>query len=105
MAFGFPAYHTEHLRGVKVRAGDLHAAVNEILAALSWKIRKQSRNRIVATIATNLRSWGEVVEITFASGDSLLITSRCRLPTQCFDWGKNKANVRRFEQEIKRYLE
>lgn len=105
MAFGFPAYHAERLRGVKVRTGDLHAAVKESLAALAWKIREQSQNRIVAATSTNLRSWGEVIEITFPAGDSLLVISRCRLPTQCFDWGKNKANVRRFEQEIRRRLE
>jgi len=105
MAFGFPAFHTEHLRSVRVRSGDLQAVIIESLTALSWKIHEHSQSRIVAVIPTNLRSWGEVVEITVPAGDSLLVTSRCQLPTQCFDWGKNRANVRRFEQEIRCRLE
>ena len=40
------------------------------------------------------------VFIKFLPDNSVSVTSKCALPTQCFDWGKNKANVIKFLVEF-----
>ena len=99
MAFGFPAYHTESFSPVDSQA-DLHAAVKKALGSLSWSVREETTEQILASSSMNLRSWGEKVLIRFLPDHSISVTSQCALPTQCFDWGKNKANVRRFLSEL-----
>ena len=94
MAFGFPAYHTE--RYDSQNGIDLRLATKEALARLSWSMREVGPMEILASTNMNFRSWGEKVTIKFETARTILITSRCALPTQCLDWGKNKANVKRF---------
>lgn len=102
MAFGFPAFHTEHLSVAQNGSTDLYAAVLTALNALSWPIREQTADQITASTSVNVLSWGEKVLITFVPDSGIAITSTCALPTQCFDWGKNKANVRKFIAEIRK---
>ena len=51
----------------------------------------------------SLLSWGEKVIITFLSDDSIAVTSKCAFPGQCLDWGKNKANIKKFIAELKNH--
>ena len=103
MTFGFPAYHTESYSAGAAGA-DLRVAARETLAALSWSLREETADGIVASTSANLRSWGEKVVITFAPDKSVSVTSKCALATQCLDWGKNKTNVGKFMTEFKQHV-
>jgi hypothetical protein len=103
MAFGFPAYHTEHYSADAGMSADLNVVARSALKAMSWSIRTESDGQIVASTSVNLRSWAEEVLISFLPDNSISVTSKCSWPTQCFDWGKNKANVEKFMAEIKRH--
>jgi hypothetical protein len=52
----------------------------------------------------NIRSWGEKLLISFLPDNSVSVISKCALPTQCLDWGKNKANVGLFMAEIRKHV-
>lgn len=71
-----------------------------VLESLGWSIESQSLNQIVAKTKMNMATWGETVTIRFLLEGGVEVSSRCALPTQCFDWGKNKANVVRFQKEL-----
>lgn len=58
-----------------------------------WRLVRHTREQSLEYgIPVSLRSWGESLEITVAVG-SLRVVSRCRLPLQIIDWGKNARNV------------
>ena len=96
MTFGFPAHHTETYSAGTATA-DLREAARETLTVLMWSVREETSDSILADTPANLRCWGGLITFT---ADSLSVCSKCFLPTQCVDWGKNKANVRRFLAEI-----
>ena len=100
MAFGFPAYHTERYSTQAATSEELRHIVKEVLQALSWPIKSETGSGIQASSSLNLRSWGEAIQIELLPDNAIAITSKCVLPTQCFDWGKNEGNVRRFLAEI-----
>ena len=54
------------------------------------------RDTYHAKVSMSRTSWGERVEVSLANPGMLVIRSRGILPTQIFDWGKNKRNVERF---------
>ncbi len=99
MAFGFPAYHRERA-AFPATGGAAVDMVLKTLTALSWQLRQQSPNQLLASTSMGLRSWGERIEIDLLPNNEITITSKCALPTQCFDWGKNRANVQRFLAEL-----
>lgn len=101
MTFGFPAYHTEHYVPGPAGGGDLRGLVMEALTALAWAVKAETPRDITASTSLSLSSWGERVEIVFANDGSLTVTSKCALPTQCIDWGKNKRNVAKFIREVR----
>jgi hypothetical protein len=103
MAFGFPAYYTERYSAAADKSADLSVAVRAALNALSWSIREEASDQIVASTGVNIRSWGEKMFVRFLPDRSISVTSKCALPTQCIDWGKNKANVRKFLDEIRKH--
>lgn len=104
MAFGFPAYHTERYSADAGKSADLRFAVRETLNELSWPLREEASDQIIASTSVNIRSWGEKVLIRFLPDNSISVTSKCALPTQCFDWGKNNANVGRFMAAIRKHV-
>ena len=104
MVFGFPAYHTERYCAGTGKSADLRVAVRETVNALSWSIREEASDRITASTSVNIRSWGEKILISFLPDNSISVTSKCALPTQCLDWGKNKANVVKFMTEIRKHV-
>jgi len=97
MALGFPAYHT---RRIPTAFADPRVAVRRALGSLGWTIRSECSDAILAATSVNLSSWGERIHIQFGSSGELVMTSKCSLPTQCIDWGKNKRNVRRFIEAL-----
>ena len=103
MTFGFPAYHTDRYSAAD-KGADLRSAVRQALAALSWPVKEEAADRLVASTGMNWRSWGEKVYIDFLPEDSISVASKCAFPLQCVDWGKNKANVKEFMAELKNHV-
>ena len=102
MTFGFPAYYTEHF---ETDANiDLRTAVRKTFASLSWNVNDETTSVITATVFMGFRSFGETIEVHFISPQSISVKSRCSMPTQCFDWGKNKANVSAFLTALKKHI-
>ena len=83
-------------------SADLRVTVRETLTALSWPVSEESHDQLIASTSMSIWSWGEKFMISFLADKSISVTSKCSLPTQCIDWGKNKANVERFTTEIQK---
>ena len=96
MAIGLPPRHTEHFSIGPHDPDDLRGAVKEALDALSWSVREETPDRLVAATRMTLRSWGEKVPIDFLADGSITFTSECSDPMQWHDWGKNKVNLKKF---------
>jgi len=103
MAFGIPAYHTEHYSVGAGASADLRVAIRAAIKALSWSIKEEVSDKIIASTNFNLRGTWEKVSISFLTDYSISVTSKCSWPTQCIDWGKNKANVEKLIGEIKKH--
>ena len=96
MPLMFPARHAEsHAHGVD-DVDRVREIVRRTLRDLSWTIEQQMADRIFAKTSASIWSLGENVEIEWRQEMHLSITSRCAVPTQCFDWGKNRENVAAF---------
>ena len=92
MTFGFPAYHTETYRfGEDV--SDVRNLAIRALDSLAWPLLTQTDSRLEAKTGVSLLSFGEKITIDFLSDYEISVTSKCSIPTQCFDWGKNRSNV------------
>ena len=105
MAFGFPAYHTEDYFSSAETIAELQEAILDVVEDLGWQIRIGSRTRMMAVASGKLLSWGEMIDIELFPDLMLTITSKCKLPTQCIDWGKNRRNVRKFLIRLEEFLE
>jgi len=95
MAIGLPASFSAQI--------DLHVdreTAREIVPysfqLLGWPLEVIDRDTYHARVSMSGGSWGERVEVSLADPATLVIQSRGILPTQIFDWGKNKRNVDRF---------
>lgn len=95
MAFGFPAYHEERIR-YDCSRNDLMDAALTAVKELGWGGYESGRWRISASTGISFWSWGETITAYVDPGPELQIRSHCAFPTQCIDWGRNAANVRRF---------
>ena len=87
MSFAFPAFHEARLPG----AFDAEA-VETAMRRLGWGSIRRDGSSVACKVALNLWSFGETVTVTLAR-DHLMLRSACVMPTQCFDWGKNRRNV------------
>lgn len=104
MSFGFPAYCTGRYTSGSENVAALQSAAHAALKALRWKLRSEQSMEITASTGISLWSWGERVALRFSADGSVAVTSKCCWPTQCFDWGKNKTNVRKFLEQMERHL-
>ena len=104
MAFGFPAQYTGRYTPRNNDPAVLHEAVREAFRSLAWPYANETNGRIVAFIGYSVISWGEEVVVGVQPDNSLLITSKCILPVQFFDYGKNKANVLTFIAQIRKFV-
>ncbi len=96
MAFGFPAY-ARGSRQYDFSSNALQEAVARALNALGWTpFGNWSGRRFVAEIGVSVWSWGEKVNVKIDCDGTIWFESKCRLPTQCIDWGKNQRNVKAF---------
>ena len=90
MAVGLPASHTETFAAVPSPA--LQAAFAAAARALGWAVGEQ-HGLVTAATGVSLWSWGERVTVHLHTED-VTVTSRCAMPLQAFDWGRNAQNVR-----------
>jgi hypothetical protein len=95
MAFGFPAYHEEHVRLPQPITQEwvAFACYRAGMRPPGWPIQEARGWTWRTGSSMSLASWGEDISITVTSETSILVRSQCILPTQCFDWGRNKKNV------------
>jgi hypothetical protein len=91
MSFGFPAYH-QQTETFYLNSGNLYSLVKSAFAELRWKVTMDTPSHLEASATLNLASWGEKISVSI-EGMTATIVSKCLLPTQCIDWGKNKKNV------------
>lgn len=104
MAFGFPAYARATRRYGRSREA-LKEPVARALSALGWTaFGNWSGSHFLAEVGVNLWSWGEKVHVTINADGSVWMESKCRFVTQCFDWGKNQANVDTFFAKVAQFL-
>ena len=102
MAFAIPAYHTETYRAV-VDQSVLRMAAKRAFAALSWPVREETYDEVIAARG-DFWSSGEFVSVRFGPDNSYSVTSKCIVPFQFCNWGRNKKNVRAFAETLKQYL-
>ena len=99
MSIGFPAYHIQRLN---LRNTNLRESVSAGLGQTGWTVLETTKHSIRAKIGINLWTVGETIQITFIDDETIEIHSKCRWPTQIFDWGKNKRNVNTLVNLIER---
>ena len=100
MKISFPA-RFEETRSFAVEESALTGAVETAFENLGWQYASVNAAEFQADVRINLWSFGEILKAKI-SGSDLTVESRCALPTQCLDWGKNKRNVLKFFDEITR---
>ena len=83
-----------HNRRETLRLPDdaLCALVRDALQSLHWKVTHDADGSFRARVKVNMWSWGEHVRVTVRDG-VVDVESRCALPTQFIDWGRNARNV------------
>ena len=67
----------------------------------------EEENRFYAQSKVTMSSWAEYVEVKINGTENkteLVFKSICALPTQVYDWGKNKRNWKKFEKELNKLL-
>lgn len=63
--------------------------------------------RFYAQTRFSMSSFSEYIEVSVSHDNlstELKFKSICALPTQIYDWGKNKRNFRRFEKELEKLI-
>lgn len=95
MVFAFPAYHSEKYTRLPDDANPVRLTMSAA-QHLGWQSVSQDRDSVVFSTRRRLLGRSERVTINFLPDRALMVTSRCFLPTQCLDWGKNRRNVMHF---------
>ena len=94
MSFAFPAYHRQPVPCL-LETPQAKSRAKQVATTLKWKIIAETDHELLFHVGLNWRSWGEVVKMSFADR-RVDFESKCRLFTQCFDWGKNRWNYATF---------
>lgn len=93
------ATYNKSVRVVKPKE-KLIDALSDFLVKNDYKIIKQSSDSLEVSVSANFLSWGELVTVSFITDEVINIKSQCKLPTQVFDWGKNRKNVNKIADFI-----
>jgi hypothetical protein len=67
----------------------------------------EDENRFYAKTRFSMSSWSEYVEVKIDRSQNeteIEFKSICAMPTQIYDWGKNKRNYTKFESELKKLM-
>ncbi len=71
------------------------AKIRRVIPMLGWRFQGERPGEIFASVPLSFWSWGEDVHIRFFQ-DHFSIESKCVMPLQIIDWGRNKSNIRKF---------
>ena len=66
-----------------------------------------NENRFYAHTKFSMSSFSEYIEVTFSPDNlstTIIFKSICALPTQIYDWGKNKRNYKKFQRELEKVM-
>lgn len=98
MAFAFPAYHTQTYTSNATSAEKALEEARAALSELKWPVIAENDREVLAIVKYNFLSWGEKFRVSVSDDApyTVMINSKCSLPTQCFDWGKNKTNTAKY---------
>ena len=100
MAFGFPAYHEETI-DFEILRNEIISFLEPIVGSLSWSIIESTENQMLVRTKDRLLSEHiEYVRITILPSGSIQVRSECEYFITCFDWGRNKKNVRKLQSAI-----
>ena len=77
------------------------AKIRDACAEQGWTLVRDEPGEMVARTRFNCRSWGEVVSMSFHDGGAD-VKSECSFIWQGVDYGKNRMNVRRLTEALKR---
>ena len=81
-----------HLSPLKIREV-IDAVVEDLVRRNSkYRVEKDTSNSVALRVGVGWLSWGEDVTLTVENA-SIHIISKCVVPTQIIDWGKNRKNV------------
>jgi|SRR5882724_9160989 len=90
MSFGFPAYHRQEVPHA-LNVEEAKSRAKRDADSLGWRLVQEADKELVFRVGINWRSWGEEVNMSFRPR-TVLLHSKCRWFSQCFDWGKNRRN-------------
>ena len=100
MAFGFPAYHEETI-DLEIPRNEIISFLEPIVGSLSWSIIESTENQMLVRTKDRLLSEHiEYVRISILPSGSIQVRSECEYFIMCFDWGRNKKNVRKLQSAI-----
>lgn len=102
MKISFPARYMES-HSFAADESFLANAVQIAFQTLGWTCQTNGSGEFQTPIGFNLWSFGEKLTVKISGGD-VTVKSECAMPTQCFDWGKNKRNVAAFLAEFNRIV-
>ena len=92
----FPAHWSEEV-ATDNSLQDNQKRITNAATNFRWKLVTQTNSRFEFRTRINWKSFGEIVTVDLQP-NRIQIQSRCRLVTQCFDWGKNKQNCSKIAQ-------
>ena len=93
---GLPQHNLELIKQAVKNAGFKKVGIDE------------EERSVYAWTSFSMSSFLEYIEITYQQRQEqteLNFKSICALPTQIYDWGKNKRNFKKFEKEIEKLLQ
>lgn len=95
------ARHQEHVAFVP----DLlpKEKIRETFHELGWTQCGEEADRMEARTSVNWRSWGEIVSIELRD-DGAKVSSECAFASQIIDYGKNRMNVRKLIETLKKKM-
>lgn len=74
---------------------DIEEALLTVLRGLGlrWRGGFSGKDALTVKVPINDCSWGERIEVEFVDPHTVRVGSKCVMPFQLYDWGKNKRNV------------
>lgn len=84
----------------KSEHADFRERLTNSLDVLPYKVERMDDDKIVLKVGWSIWSWGEIIKIDFSDDKTISISSRCKVPLQMIDYGKNRENVERLVSKI-----
>ena len=99
MYFGFPASSSRTER-FEADSTIMRQLVSEAFARAGWRYEVESQWTLIAKIPMGIWSYGERLTVSIHQDGRLEMKSKCVVPIQIFDWGKNERNIDKFFRNL-----